>query len=191
MIYERKKEVIFVPAIYLSPSVQEHNLFIIGGSEEQFMNRIADAMVPYLRASDIGFARNNPGETLTKIIGKSNAGNYDLHLALHSNSSPENMKGVLQGPDVYFFTASSNGHRAADIFAANLKKIYPNPNLVTVIPTTTLAELRRTAAPAILIQIAYHDNDADATWISDNISAIGKNLAKSAAEYLEVPFVSP
>jgi N-acetylmuramoyl-L-alanine amidase len=174
-----------MPAIYLSPSVQGHNPFIIGGSEEYFMNRIADAMVPYLRASEIGFARNDPGETLNQVIGKSNAGNYDLHLALHSNSSPENLKGVLQGPDVYFFTASSDGHRAADIFAANLKKIYPNPSLVTVIPTTILEELREIEAPSVLIQIAYHDNDTDAAWIGDNIDEIGKNLAKSAAEYLD------
>jgi N-acetylmuramoyl-L-alanine amidase len=180
-----------VPAIYLSPSVQEYNPFITGGSEEFFMNRIADAMVPYLRASDIGFTRNNPGETLADIIGKSNAGNYGLHLALHSNSSPDNMKGVLQGPDVYFFTANSDGRRAADIFAENLKKIYPNPKLVTVIPTTILAELRKAEAPAILIQIAYHDNDTDAAWIRDNIDAIGKNLAMSAAAYLDVPFVTP
>jgi N-acetylmuramoyl-L-alanine amidase len=180
-----------MPAIYLSPSVQEYNPFIFGGSEEYFMNRIADAMVPYLRASEIGFARNNPRETLTEIIGRSNAENHELHLALHSNSSPEGMKGVFQGPDVYFFTTSSDGHRAADIFAENLKKVYLTPKLVTVIPTTILEELRDTAAPAILIQIAYHDNDADAAWVRDNIDEIGKNLAMSTAEYLDVPFATP
>ncbi len=180
-----------MPAIYLSPSVQERNLFIDGGSEEYFMNRIADAMIPYLRASGIDFSRNNPGETLNEFIEKSNAGNYGLHLALHSNSSPENMKGIFQGPDVYFFTASSDGRRAADIFALNLKKVYPNPKFVTVIPSSVIAEIRKTEAPAILIQIAYHDNGADAAWIRDNIDAIGKNLAMSAAEYLDVPFETP
>jgi N-acetylmuramoyl-L-alanine amidase len=180
-----------VPTIYLSPSVQEYNPFIIGGSEESYMNQIIDAMVPYLRASGIEFTRNNPGDTLSQVVEKSNAGNYDLHLALHSSSSPENMRGVLQGPDVYFFTASTNGRRAADIIAVNLKKIYPNPSLVTVIPSTTLAELRRTKAPAVLIDIAYHDNYADAEWIRDNVDAIGKNIAMSVAEYLGVPFVNP
>lgn len=180
-----------MPTIYLSPSVQEYNPFIIGGSEESYMNQIIDAMVPYLRASGIEFTRNNPGDTLSQVVEKSNAGNYDLHLALHSSSSPENMRGVLQGPDVYFFTASTNGRRAADIIAVNLKKIYPNPSLVTVIPSTTLAELRRTKAPAVLIDIAYHDNYADAEWIRDNVDAIGKNIAMSVAEYLGVPFVNP
>jgi len=179
-----------VPTIYLSPSVQEYNPYIIGGSEEYYMNRIADAMVPYLRASGIGFTRNNPGNTLSQVIAQSNEGNYDLHLALHSNSSPDNMRGVLQGPDVYYYTTSTRGRSAADIINTNLKSIYPNTSLVTVIPTTTLAELRRTKAPAVLIEIAYHDNYADATWIRDNIDAIGRNIAESVAEYLDVPFVS-
>ena len=179
-----------MPAIYLSPSVQEFNPYIIGGNEEYYMNRLADAMVPYLRASGISFTRNNPGNTLSQVIAQSNAGNYDLHLALHSNSSPENMRGVLQGPDVYFFTTSAKGHRAADRIAANLKNIYQNPSLVAAIPTTTLAEVRRTRAPAVLVETAYQDNYADATWLRDNIDAIGENLAMSVAQFLGVPFVS-
>ncbi|HVI41458.1 MAG TPA: N-acetylmuramoyl-L-alanine amidase [Anaerovoracaceae bacterium] len=178
-----------MPAIYLSPSVQEFNPYIIGGNEEYYMNRLADAMVPYLRASGISFTRNNPGNTLSQVIAQSNAGNYDLHLALHSNSSPENMRGVLQGPDVYFFTTSAKGHKAADMIAANLKNIYSNSSLVTVIPTTTLAEVRKTRAPAVLVETAYQDNYADATWLRDNINLIARNLVQSLTEYFGISFV--
>ncbi len=180
-----------MPAIYISPSVREFNPYIIGGSEEFYMNRIADAMVPYLRASGIGFSRNNPGISLSQIMTQANSRRYDLHMALHSGSSPENMQGVLQGPDVYYYTTSDKGKRAADIFAENLKTIYPNPSLVMAIPTTILAELRKTKAPAVLVQIAYHDNHEDATWIRDKIDAIGKNLSLSVAQYLGVPFSEP
>lgn len=178
-------------AIYISPSVQEHNPFIIGGSEEYYMNRIADAMIPFLKASKIGFFRNSPGSTLSQVIARSDAGEYDLHLALHASSSPDDMRGVFQGPDVYFFTLSAKGQHAADIIAANLKKIYPDPSLVTTIPSTTLAELRRTKSPAVLVEIAYQDNYTDAAWIRDNIDEIGKNLAQSVTQYLGVPFVAP
>ncbi|HWQ78880.1 MAG TPA: N-acetylmuramoyl-L-alanine amidase [Anaerovoracaceae bacterium] len=179
-----------MPAIYLSPSVQESNPFIIGGNEEYYMNLITDAMVPYLRASGIGFARNNPGITLSQVVSQSNTGGYDLHLALHSNSSPENLRGILQGPDVYYYTTSTQGSQAAEKIAANLETIYPNPSLVSVIPTTTLAELRKTSSPAILVEVAYHDNYTDATWIRDNIDLIAKNLVMSVADYLGVPFVN-
>lgn len=180
-----------MPNIYLSPSVQEYNPFIIGGSEEHYMNRIADAMVPYLRASGIDFARNNPGSTLSQVTAQSNAEEYGLHLALHSNTSPENMRGILQGPDIYYYTTSVKGGKAASMIADYFEEIYPDPSLVAVIPTTIMAELRKTKAPAVLVQVAYHDNYADATWIRDNIDLIAEILVKAAAEYLEVPFVTP
>lgn len=180
-----------MPSIYLSPSLQEFNPYITGGNEEYYMNLIADAMIPYLRASGIQFTRNNPGDTLAQVIEQSNAGDYDLHLALHSNAAPENLSGLLQGPDVYYYAYSDKGRQAAQIFGSNLKVIYPNPNLVTVIPNTTLPEIRRTDAPAVLVEIAYHDNVADASWIIGNIGLISRNLALSVTEYLGVPFVEP
>lgn len=175
-----------MPFIYLSPSVREDNQYIVGGTEEYYMNRIADAMIPHLRAGGILFARNNPGNSLSQVIAQSNAGSYDLHLALHSSSSPEEFRGVLRGPDVYFYTASERGRKAAELIAENLKTIYPDPGLVTVIPITTHAELRKTGAIAVLVEIAYHDNYEDAAWIRDHIDEIGKNLAQSVVQYLEI-----
>ena len=180
-----------MPSVYLSPSVQDFNETILGESEEYYMNLIVDAMVPYLRASGISFTRNNPYDSLSQVIAQSNAGNYDLHLALHSNASPENLSGMLMGPDVYYYAYSEAGEAAADIFADNLKAIYPNPNLVTVIPNTTLAELRRTRATAVLIEVGYHDNSQDATWIAENIDEIARNLVLSLTEYFGIPFVNP
>ena len=60
-----------------------------------------------------------------------------------------------------------------------------------IIPTTTLAEVKRTKAPAVLAEVAYHDNPTQAQWIRDNINEIGKNLAEGIALYLGVPFVEP
>jgi len=180
-----------MPNVYLSPSVQYYNKYITGGDEEYYMNLIVDAMAPYLRASGITFTRNEPGDTLAKIIERSNAGNYDLHLALHSNASPEHLAGVLRGPDVYYYAYSTTGEAAANIFANNLKAIYPDPNLVATIPNTTLAELRRTHAPAVLVEIAYHDNYEDATWIINNINEIAANLVLSLTEFFGIPFVNP
>ena len=117
--------------------------------------------------------------------------NYDLHLAIHSNAAPESLAGMLRGSDVYYYRDSQAGRRAADITANNLKLIYPLPDMVAAVPTTSLAELRRTRATAILVEVAYHDNVEDATWIVENIDAIGRNLALSVADILGVPFVEP
>ena len=47
-----------MPIIYLSPSTQEKNEYVNGGTEEQYMNLLADKMVPYLDASGIRYVRN-------------------------------------------------------------------------------------------------------------------------------------
>lgn len=180
-----------MPNIYLSPSTQEYNPYVGGGNEEYYTNLIADAMVPYLRASGITFSRNNPGGTVGDSIRASNSGTYDLHLAIHSNAAPERLAGTIKGPDVYYYRTSSSGKRAAEIIANNLMLIYPTPSLVTVVPTTTLVELRRTRAVAVLVELAYHDNEEDANWIRNNIQTIARNLSLSVCDYLGVPFVEP
>lgn len=78
-----------MPIIYLSPSTQENNLYVNGGTEEEWMNRLADAMEPYLSANGIRYTRNTPDMSAAAAIRASNSGNYDLHLALHSNAAPE------------------------------------------------------------------------------------------------------
>lgn len=180
-----------MPSVFLSPSTQQYNEFVNGGNEEYYANLITDAMIPYLEASGITFGRNDPSGTVSTSINMSNAGNYDLHLAIHSNAAPPNMAGAIRGPDVYYYRDSEIARHDAEIIANNLKQIYPIPSLVTVVPTTALAELRRTRAPAVLVEVAYHDNVEDANWIKNNISAIGRNLALSVADILGVPFVEP
>ena len=178
-----------MPSVFLSPSVQEFNPYVIGGNEELYMNRIADAMEPYLVSNGIRFNRNHPNQSLPQVIQQSNSGQYDLHLALHSNAAPESLSGTLRGTDIYYYAGSAASKRAADIIAGNWKRIYPDPSKVHVIANSTLAELTRTNAPAVLIETAYHDNVQDAQWIADNIQEIARNLVQSLTQYFGIPFV--
>ena len=178
-----------MPIIYLSPSLQEGNPYVTGENEEYVMNLVADAMEPYLVSGGIRFVRNTPTQTLSQVIAQSNAGQYDLHLALHSNAAPPANAGRVRGTDVYYYATSSRGRRAADIIADRFREISPTPDRVRTVPTTTLAELRRTRAPAVLIEIAYHDNPDDANWILSNITPIARNLTQALAEYFGIPFV--
>ena len=178
-----------MPSVFLSPSLQEWNPYVNGGNEEYYMNLIADAIEPYLTASGIRYARNTPAQTLSQAIAQSNAGDYDLHLAIHSNAAGEANAGKVRGTDVYYYPSSVKGKKAAGIIADNYREIYPLPDRVRTVASSALAELKRTKAPAVLIETAYHDNLADAEWIQENIGAIGRSLAISIAEYLGVPFV--
>lgn len=173
-----------MPSIYLSPSLQPYNKYVTEGDEQYWMNQIADDMVPILEENGISVTRNTPGMTLGQAIRQSNAGDYDLHLALHSNAAPPNLAGKLRGPDVYYYPYSTRGKRAAEIIADNLKSIYPDPELVNTVATTKLAEVTKTNAPAVLVEIAYHDNPQDEAWIRENVAAIAQNLSMSVCEFL-------
>lgn len=182
--------VTLMPNIYLSPSTQEFNPYAGGGNEEYYMNLIADAMEPYLAASGITFTRNTPDMTAASSIAASNAGNYDLHLALHSNAVGSGNP-TVRGTDVYYYPTSSEGKRFADIAAENLQLIYPLPDRVKTVPTTRLGEVARVRAPGVLIELAYHDNPQDADWIRNNINAIAENLVLSLTEFFGIPFNTP
>ena len=182
-----------MPRIFLSPSTQEYNPYITGnGSEEYFMNQIADAMEPYLLANTIRFTRNTPDMTAASSIRLANSGSYDFYLALHSNGSTDGTKeGAVRGVIAFYYPTSANGRRAADIFVKNLKDIYPLPDKVYARATTTLGEVRQPKPPAVLLEIGYHDNTADALWIQENIQNIAENLVQSLTEYFGLPFIYP
>lgn len=177
-----------MPVIYLSPSTQENNLYVTGGTEEQYMNLLADRMIPYLDASGIRYSRNTPEMNATSSIAASNAGNYDLHLALHSNAAPADRYGTVQGSIVFYYPGSAQGRQAAQIIANGLKAIYPQPNLVRAEGTTAIGEVRRVRAPSVFLELAFHDNTEDALWIQNNLDAIAQNLVLSLTEYFGIPF---
>lgn len=179
-----------MPTIYLSPSTQEFNPYVDGGNEEEYMNLIADAMIPYLEASGINYVRNTPDMTAASSIAESNGGQYDFHLAIHSNATgiPDSS---VRGAEFYYYPYSMNSQRAAQIFANNFKQIYPLPDKVKTVETTRLGEVVRTKAPAVLAEVAYHDNREDAQWIRDNIESIARNLVLSLTDYFDIPFNLP
>lgn len=178
-----------MPLVYLSPSTQEFNQFINGGTEEEWMNIIADEIEPYLTASNIDFVRNTPDMTARSSIQASNDAGVDLHVAIHSNSSPPSIAGQLQGTDIYYSPDGVNSRRFAEILQNNFESIYPMPSRVNILPTDYLGEVIKTNAPAVLIETAYHDNPEDATWIKRNTQNIAREIARSIAEYFGVPFV--
>lgn len=180
-----------MPLVYLSPSTQQFNPYVNGGNEEFWMNRIADEVEPYLRASGIDFVRNTPDMTARSSIEQSNNVGADLHVAIHSNASPENISGQLQGTDIYYSPVSRNGQRFARLLQQNFRNIYPDSERVNILPTELLGEVRDTNAPAVLIETAYHDNEEDADWIRSNTGAIAREIARAITSYFGVPLVEP
>ena len=180
-----------MPILYLSPSTQEENLYVNGGTEEQWMNRLADAMEPYLSAAGIRVVRNTPDMSAVSSIRASNAGNYDLHLALHSNAAPEGSYGQVRGVLVFYYPGSVKGRDAAQLIADNLKTVYPLPDKVRTESTTSIGEVRRVRAPAVFLELGYHDNPDDASWVKQNLDPIARSIVLALTEYFGLHFLEP
>ena len=181
-----------MPIIYLSPSTQENNLYVTGsGSEEYWMNRLADAMIPYLNSCGIRYTRNSPDMTAGSSIRQANSGWYDFYLALHSNAAGEGNYGGVRGIIAFYYPTSTQGQRAAQIFVNNLRSIYPIPSKVVTRATTSLGEVRDSKFPANLLELGYHDNVDDARWIENNLTEIARNLVLSLTDFFDIPFIWP
>lgn len=171
-----------MPTVYLDPSTDENNEFAGGGTEEEYMNLIADALVPYLGDLGILTARNDPGDSQTQSIDRSNAGNYDLHLSLRALPKPEEVRGI----NVYYFTYREEALRIAYYIARSLKTRYPLPDLVNMIPTIEPEVIRRTRAVSVLTDLGNSRNPEDAQWIRDNIYLIARRLTIAIGLYFGI-----
>ena len=51
--------------------------------------------------------------------------------------------------------------------------------------------MRRVRAPAVFLELGYHDNQEDAAWIKQNLDAVAKNLVMSLCDFFDIPFLDP
>ena len=169
--------------IYLSPSAQEYNIgYGDFGSEEYRMNRIADLVEKMLKNQGYTVYRNNPNEKLSQIVRESNEINPDIHVALHSNASGDGFN--AQGPEIFANRPNTPGDRLANLIYNEIMQIYPDPTKGRgVLHTSSLYEIIRTNAPAVLLEVALHDNPDDAEWIINNESQIARAIVNGINSY--------
>lgn len=169
-------------SIYISPSMQENNVGVCGyGTEEERMNQIADVTERILYKYGLIVYRNKPEWTLKKAVEDSNRKKPNLHFALHSNG------GSGRGCEIYAYTPDGEGEKAARAIYSEIEHLTPTSDRGVKF-NKKLYELNSTDAPAVLIEVAFHDDVSDANWIISNIEAIGTALAKGILKYFNIQF---
>lgn len=162
-----------MPLIFLSPAAN-HTVSSPGGERKAgFANQIADEMEPRLRARKIDFTRGGINRSVGTAIRESNAGYYDLHLALGAFAPGPNMG----KPGAAYFPFSRAGRCAAETLAGFYQQIYPAPETVQVVPSVKIPELAKTNAPAVLFCAGVGEQDSE--WMETHITAIAENLTEA------------
>ena len=168
-----------MPKIYLSPSTQEANNglppFTI---EETEMNGITDLLAPLLiKDGRFQIKRNSPSMNPYQCAEDSNSFKSDAHIAIHSNA------GGGEGTEIYAYGSGSNSERLAKCLYDQIAPLSPgsdrgvkyNPKLIEVGDSVK--------ATSCLIELAFHDNIKDATWMAYNAPTIAQALYKGICDY--------
>ena len=58
-------------------------------------------------------------------------------------------------------------------------------------PLMRLCGIRSPRAPAVLVEIGYHDNYSDALWLESHVEDVARQLVKALTEYFGLPFIEP
>ncbi len=177
--------------VYLSPSVQDWNVgYGDYGTEEYRMNLIADVVQYDLQRHGLRVIRNSPEMSLSEVVAQSNAYAPAIHVAIHSNAS-DTME--ARGPAVYVHEFGLRSEALANDIYDQLAAISPVEGFGVIEGKSAFGgkgyyELRRTTAPAVLIEVAFHDQPEDAAFIMSNIVEIGLAISRGILEYLGVPY---
>ncbi len=178
--------------VYLSPSVQEWNKgYGNYGTEEFRANLIADVVQYDLQRHGLNVVRNTPEMTLTQIVKESNDYEPGVHVAIHSNASDTH---EARGPAVYVHEfALQNSTRLANDIYDQLAAISPGDGFGVKEGYDEFGgkgyyELKRTNSPAVLVEVAFHDNPQDAQFVIENTVEIGIAISKGILEYFGIPY---
>lgn len=163
-------------SIYLSPSTQENNVGAGSyGTEERRMNEIMDLIENQLRGKYILY-RNRPEMSLQQVVADSNAKNPDLHFALHSNA------GGGLGTECWICARGGKAEKFANLLYKKVGALTPTKDRGVKV-STSLTEVNKTKAPAVILEIDFHDNAQAAQWIVDNKAAVADACVQAIMEF--------
>lgn len=91
-----------------------------------------------------------------------------------------------KGPEVFAFRPNIRADNLAkDIYYELLKVYYNKANGRGVKYSKEIRELRETTAPAVDVEVGFHDNEADAEWILNNTNVIAQAIANGINNYFK------
>ena len=164
---------------YLSPSNQAANIGVGDyGNERDQMYLLTMEITPHLDRAGISFVVPERDVSLTERVKHSNAMGACFHLALHSNAGGQ---GKARGPVALYY--SDAGKALCQKLVDALLGLGQESNRSShVKEQKSLYELRRTNAPAALLEVDFHDSLGGVEFITKNRSRIAEAIARVIIE---------
>ena len=173
---------------YLSPSNQGANMGINGyGSERDQMYQLVLEITPHLDRAGVSFVVPEKTVSLSERVRQSNAIGACFHLALHSNAGGS---GKAFGPVGLYYSDSGKAF-CGRLVNALLDLGQKTNRSYHTRQEKSLYELRKTRAPAALLEVDFHDSPEGVEFITTHRSAIAEAIARCIIEADGKEFVRP
>ena len=174
-----------MPRVYISPSTQEHNIGVPPFTNEQAqMNKIVDELMPLL-ISDGRYVimRNMTSMTPSQAAADSNEFKADIHIAIHSNA------GGGVGTEAYAYGPGTNSERLTKALYGQIAPLSPGADRGVKYKPELTEVGDRVDATSALIELGFHDNVTDATWLANEKKEIAWALYKGVCDFYGYEYI--
>ena len=173
---------------YLSPSNQGANMGIDGyGAERDQMYQLVLEITPHLDRAGVSFVVPEKDVSLTERVRQSNSLACCFHLALHSNAGGN---GKAYGPVALYY--SEAGKEFCQKLVDALLNLGQQSNRSShVVQQKSLYELRKTNAPAALLEVDFHDSSVGVEFITRRRAEIAEAIARVIIDADGKEFIRP
>lgn len=164
---------------YLSPSNQQENVGVGDyGSERDQMYLLIHEITPHLDRAGVSFHVPERTMQIAQRCRESNAMGVKFHFALHSNAGGG---GKARGPVAFYY--SDAGKVFCEKLIDALLALGPENNRwKNVLQWKELYELRMTNAPAVLLEVDFHDSESGVEYLMSRRGEIGEAIARCIIE---------
>ena len=143
---------------------------------------VADLVADYLKMAGVEVVGNLQNDSLYDIVSASNRTDADVFISIHCNAS----NGVAQGTEVWHYYGSGEGEKlsqcmqnqivdALETVDRGTKGAKPGVNGLYV--------LSNTDAVAVLIELAFIDNESDAALLREQKDDFARAIARGVTDY--------
>lgn len=185
--------------VIISPSHQNSNMYSGGVlSEKASMYALATYLKSELesRGYNVFVTQENDGTNgynsqQTKSGIEWLKGSTGVYIALHSNATANG--GLAWGPVTLYDPNQQESIRFSNIVCNHMEKLYKNEGRQTrstcAVDTANRSEVGNFyrfggSGGSTLVEVGFHDNPNEATWITQNYSKIAASLADAIEEYV-------
>ena len=148
---------------------------------------VADLVGGYLTAAGVEVAGNLQSDSLEEVVDASNESEADLFISIHCNAC----NGNARGTEVWYYHRSAYGEMLADCIRHQIvdalgtadrgsKGARPGVNGLYV--------LNNTGATAVLVELAFIDNEQDAQLLRDKQDEFARAIARGVTDYEQEVF---